>query len=115
MLFGFSAGLSSAKSIFSLVRFNTLVSYNLRKYLSKDPIHISAATARKQIKVPLQSKKKCGLKIKEQVFNFMIDNDLKNIVFPKTKTGKYKPFCYDQVDAYVIAKAGVLIENSAKS
>lgn len=110
-LMSFSSGLSSAATITTLVKFNALVSYLVRAKTGFDPLHISAATARKSVGIKLLQKKKCGLSHKEQSFLWCTGplGPLAHLEFPKTKTGKFKPFVADEVDSYVIARAGCLL------
>jgi hypothetical protein len=116
-LMSFSSGRSSAATITTLSKFNALVSYIVRCKVGYDPIHISSATARKTVGIKLLQKKKCGLSHKEQSFIQMTaeHGPLADIVFPRTKTGKFKPFVADEVDAYVIARAGCLLNKPVKS
>lgn len=116
-LMSFSSGLSSAATITMLAKFNALVSYNVRNKVGFDPIFISAATARKNVGIKLLQKKKCGLSHKEQSFLWCTTGSgpLAHITFPLTKTGKFKPFVADQVDSYVIARAGCLLNKPALS
>ncbi len=110
-LMSFSAGFSSAATILTLSKFNFALSYFVREYMKINPTHISAATARKTIGVKLLQKAKCGISHKEQVFNWLVvsGGPLSNIDFPKTRTGKFKPFVADECDSYVIARAGVIL------
>ena len=48
---------------------------------------------------------KRGTKAKEQVMNFLIDNE-PHFTVEYGRTGKPKPYCYDQADSLIIARAG---------
>ena len=48
---------------------------------------------------------KRGTKAKEQVMNFLIDNE-PDFTVQYGRTGKPKPYCYDQADSLIIARAG---------
>ena len=41
----------------------------------------------------------------EQVMNFLIDNE-PHFTVEYGRTGKPKPYCYDQADSLIIARAG---------
>lgn len=112
----FSAGASSAATIMTLTKFNALLSYFVREIVGFDPVHVSAATARKTVGIKLIQKKKCGLSHKEQSFLWCVapGGPFENNSFPKTKTGKYKSFIYDQIDSYIIARAGVELNKRTK-
>jgi len=114
-LMGFQTGMSSAATITTLMKFNGIVSYMARQKFDVDPIHVSAAHARKLCGIKLIQKKKCGISHKDQVFAHMITHDLSHIVWPcKPKSGKTVDWAKDEVDAYVIARAGALMNNGAK-
>jgi hypothetical protein len=105
----FSPGFSSAGTIILLAQFNAVVTSVIRDKLGKSPIYFSVNHARKICDIKLQSKAKSGGKShKEQVVDYLIEGHLKHINFPKTKTGKLKPFVGDECDAYVIARAGII-------
>lgn len=111
----FTMGKSSASTLAVLIRYNALCSYVCYSLLALRPEYISVAHARKLCGIKIQRKSKCGIGAKEQTFNFMQANDLKHVVFPmkkrtkKTK-GPDKPvdWAMDVVDAYVVARAGLL-------
>ena len=48
---------------------------------------------------------KCNEVEKEQVMNFLIDNE-PHFTVEYGRTGKPKPYCYDQADSLIIARAG---------
>jgi hypothetical protein len=110
-LLGFRPGASSAATITTLVRFNALTSHVVRELFRLDPFYVPAPHARKVCGIKTMAVSKCNIAVKEQVFNNLIVSDLLDLEpnFPlvKTKDGskKYKAFCYDMADAYVIAKA----------
>jgi hypothetical protein len=111
-LLGFSTGLSSAATLFTLAKFNALVSYFVRAKTGKPVEYISASAARKTVGVKVIQKKKCGLSAKEQTFNWAVAGPLKDRVMPLGRTGKFKPFVYDEVDGYVIGLAGAILNKS---
>lgn len=112
-LMSFSKGMSSAKTITMLMRFNGMVSLLVKNVLGSRPSYISASHARKVCGVKMQRFKLCGLSQKEQTFNAMRDRDLKDVQWPfkkKTKKTEHKPdefviWAYDETDAYVLAAA----------
>lgn len=107
---GFSPGRSSASTITLLMKFNYMVSYQVRKVMGITPCHVKADDARRTCGIKLQRKKICGKSNKEQTFDFMTRNDgpLGHIQIAMTKTGKPKPWVFDEVDSYTIARAGVI-------
>lgn len=109
-LMGFRPGLSSAKTISQLMRFNGIVSYVARNVYKKDPEYIAASHARKLCGIKMQKTAVAGPQ-KEQVFKYMAEHDLTSVVWPLTKTGKVVPWSRDATDAFVIAKAGQLVEH----
>jgi hypothetical protein len=110
----YSPGMSSAATIMTLAKFNYILCYALREAMCKDPIHVTSGEARKLCGLKMQQKKKCGKSHKEQTFDLMTTGagPLVDHVFPKTKTGKFKPFVYDEVDSYVVARAGVTLHRN---
>ena len=105
----FMAGKSSAKTLSTLQRFNGVVSWMLYDLFEIEPKYISASSARKNagIKVPR------GIKAKEVVLQFMLDNEPAFRV-EYTKHGNPKPESFDRADAIVIAKAGWAFEQKGK-
>ncbi len=108
-LMGFRTGMSSATTITTLMRFNGIVSYIGRQTFGIEPEYISSATARKTCGIKMQKTAKAGMSGKEQVFKFMMENDLKHITWPKKKNGSDVDWSRDAVDAYVIARAASLL------
>lgn len=105
----FRNGLSSAHTISLLSRFNALTSRHVRNILKIDPLYIDATAARKAIGVPLLSKKKSGgIDQKEQTFSFLSQGVFLNEDWPRNRNNKIQPWCYDEVDAFVICLAGCL-------
>ena len=111
-LLGFSTGLSSAATLFTLAKFNALVSYFVRAKMGKPVEYISSGAARKTVGVKVIQKKKCGISAKEQTFNWAVAGPLKDRVMPLGRTGKYKPFVYDEVDGFVVGLAGAILNKS---
>ena len=97
----FRSGFSSAKTLSTLSSFNGVVSYLCYRELSLKPEHISAASARKACGIKVAK----GKKAKEQVVEFLLDNE-PCFVVEYTKSGNLKPKYYDIADSIVIAKAG---------
>ena len=103
----FARGRSSASTLSMLARFNALVSYRSLVTFGVEPLYIDATMARKKIGIPLLSKKKSGgLSQKEQTFEFLTRGVFLNESWPKNKNGNIQPFCFDEVDAFVICVAG---------
>ncbi len=118
----FSRGLSSAKTLMTLAKFNGIVSYITHNISGLIPDYINVNTARKTLGIKID--KNSSIDKKEQVL-LWVDGDLdKKFVWPKKTISrgknigvvKYEKFCYDMSDAYVICKAGIIInEQSTKS
>jgi len=111
----FQSGSSSAATIGTLMQFNGVASYIARNLLHLTPTFIACTHARKVCGMKMQQAKKVGIDHKQQVFDYMSTHDLKNVVWPTNtcSRGKNKGkvsiegFCYDEVDAYVVAMAGL--------
>lgn len=113
-LLGFTAGASSAQTIMTLSKFNALLSYFVRNRTGLEPNFVAANSARKQVGIKLIQKKKCGISHKEQAFMWATTEGgpLASVEFPKTRTGKFKPFVGDEVDSYIVARCGVIYEQA---
>jgi len=109
----FRPGLSSAKTLITLARFNGIVSYVCKKEFGFNPIYLNVNSARKSLGIKITRGKKAEKSTKEQVLDW-VDGELGNYDWPnKTlKSGPRKgcvvlePGCYDMADSYVIARAG---------
>ena len=99
----FRPGLSSAKTLLTLAKFNGIISWILYEHTGIMPDYIGASSARKkcEIKIPR------GEKAKKVVLNFLLDNE-PSFVVEYTKFGNVKQHFFDIADAIVIAKAGFL-------
>lgn len=100
-----SSGKSNIHTIALLIRFNILCSYFVMETSGVMPQYITASHARKL----------CGLKIqrgikekaKEQVFEQLRDSGpFKGKEWPLKRTGRVQDPYYDEVDSYVVARAG---------
>lgn len=112
-LLGFSTGLSSAATLFTLAKFNALVSYFVRAKTGQAVEYISASAARKTVGVKVIQKKKCGISAKEQTFNWAVAGPLKDRVMPMNKTlTNFKSFVFDEVDGFVVGLAGAILNKS---
>ena len=110
----FSKGFSSAKTISQLNRINGIVSYLAFIKLNSKPIYINVNSARKNLQIKIDKKLK---NTKEQVHDWVksqIDFDWpEKIISRGVNKGvvKLEESCYDMSDAYVISRAGILINN----
>lgn len=100
-LMSFSAGMSSAKTISTLMRFNGIVSWICYDTIGLFPQFISAATARKMYGVKLEK----GRKTKEVVFESVLDRE-PDFKVEYTAHGNPVPGSMDKSDSFIIAKAG---------
>jgi len=108
----FRPGLSSAKTLMSLARFNGVVSFMIRDIFEINPEFLNVNAARKSLGIKIE--RKSSLSTKEQIFSW-VDNKTKFTWPTKTmKSGKRKGqivlenSVYDMADAYVIAHAGLV-------
>ena len=109
----FRPGLSSAKTLITLARFNGIVSYVCKKEFDLLPVYLNVNSARKSLEIKIVRGKKAEKSTKEQVLDW-VDGELENYQWPnKTlKSGPRKGIvvlesgCYDMADSYVIARAG---------
>ena len=101
----FRPGLSSAKTINTLARFNgaaSLIAYEVSNNLK--PTFLNATSARSKLGIKLD--RKSEVPTKQQIFEFV--KPQVDIDWPMTKTGNINTACYDMADAYVLARAGWL-------
>ena len=116
----FRTGLSSAKTLATLARFNGIVSYLCEEVFRLEPSFLNVNNARRQVGMKLIRKSKGGKPTKEQVMEWVNQDIIKNSRIDyqwRTKTLKsgprkgvviLDPVCYDMADAYVIARAGLM-------
>lgn len=112
----FSRGLSSARTLMQLSRFNGIVSNIVFRITRIKPVFINVNTARKSLGIKID--KNSDKDKKEQVMDW-VDSDLGGYNWPTKIISrgpnkghvKYEKFCYDIADAYVICKAGIIIKN----
>ena len=111
----FRPGLSSAKTLLTLARFNGIVGYLSQQCFGFEPEYINVNAARMAVGLKIIRKNKGGAPTKEQVQSW-VSNQVEYIWPEKIlKSGPRKgqsilePGCYDAADAYVIAKAGTLL------
>lgn len=110
----FSRGLSSAKTLTQLARFNGIVSYILYDISGLTPVYLNVNSARKLLGVKIDKNSKIDKK--EQVMNF-VSSELGEKHVWETKivsrgankgSVKFEQYCYDMADAYIICKAGII-------
>lgn len=108
----FRPGLSSAKTLLTLARFNGIVSYIAQEEFFCEPIFLNVNVARKSLGLKILSKKKGGAPTKEQVLEWVqqsVEYDWPTKILksgPRKGLEILEPGCYDIADAYVIAMAG---------
>ena len=113
----FRPGLSSAKTLLTLARFNGVVSYLAQDEFCIIPEFINVNTARKSLGIKIVKGKKAEKSTKDQVLEW-VDSQLKTYDWPVKilKSGPRKgqtvleSSCYDMADAYVISRAGIVLE-----
>ena len=99
----FSSGMSSAKTLATLTKFNGIVSWIAWDKFGITPEYIAAVSARKEIGLTVQK----GKRGKDVVMEYMLDKETWFQV-EYGRTGKIKPHFYDMADSFVVAKAGLL-------
>jgi len=103
----FRPGLSSAKTLLTLARFNGIIGYIINKNFNITPEYINVNVARKKVGLKLVR----GVNTKQQVFDWVSNEIIFNWPTKSLKSGPRKgqvinhPGCYDAADAYVIARA----------
>ena len=106
----FSSGMSSAKTLATLTKFNGIVSWIAWDKFGITPEYIAAVSARKEIGLSVPK----GKRGKDVVMEYMLDKEPWFVV-DYGRTGKIKPHFYDMADSFVVAKAGLLRCMSKKS
>ena len=108
----FSAGKSSASTIFTCASFNFGVSYNVYNILGKKPTYIPPTTARSilDIKIPrdfpdVKSKSELKIAKKSYIVDWCTEYFNYNFDWPKNNKGKYSPKCFDMADSLVLTEA----------
>ena len=108
----FSGGMSSAKTITQLARFNGIVSYIAYELSGLTPVYLNVNSIRKTLGIKID--KNSSIEKKEQV-RIWVDNHLQNQLRWPTKTLKSGPrkgetilssVCYDMADSFAVALAG---------
>lgn len=97
-----SDGLSSAKTILTLAKFNGIVSYLVRRVYNMNPEYIAASSARKACGIKVER----GKKAKQVVLEHLLENE-PAFQIKYTKHGNPSPGSYDMADAIIIARAGL--------
>jgi|TARA_R110000744_G_scaffold329983_1_gene435524 hypothetical protein len=112
----FRPGLSSAKTLTTLSKFNGIVSYLGREVFKIDPEAINVNAARKSVglKIPRGSNaKEVVLEWVSQEMNFHWPTKILKSGPRKGQEVLIDP-CYDMADAYLIARAGQTFVNQVK-
>lgn len=110
----FASGKSTAAVISTLVRFNSLISYELWKLFGIKPEHIPFTQARTKLGIKPKKKEK-GQRVtdrekKEPYLNWALDRH-PSFVISLNRAGNINMFHYDEADSLVIATAGYLCQN----
>lgn len=100
----FTAGKSSADTIFKLGAINFGLSFFLYERLGVVPVYVAATSARKLNGIKI----KRGENSKEIVRRF-VGTLYPKIVWDKKKTGTYKDYCFDMADAIIIGRAAHIL------
>ena len=110
----FAEGFSSAGVISLLQRFNGIVCYLTRRTFGVDPIYVNVSSARKAAGIKVAPKAKAGGRnANQQTFDHMMATDLSHIEWPKKQRSEnIVDWAKDIVDAYVVAKGGMLLNKN---
>ena len=99
----FMAGKSSSHTNSTLIKFNGIVTWMCYEEYGIQPEFIPAISARKKCGITI----KRGQKAKEIIMKYFLDNE-PSFRVEYTKHGNPKPHFYDQADALVMARAGLV-------
>ena len=108
----FRRGLSSAKTLMALARFNGVVSFMVQDIFGIKPEFLNVNAARKSLEIKID--RKSDLSTKEQVLSWVrgeIDYEWPTRVMksgPRKGLVVLEDYVYDMADAYVIARAGLV-------
>lgn len=109
-----SRGTSSAQTITRLAAWNGICQYLSYQVFGVQPVVLNVTKSRKLLGIPTSTKKKAGIPVKEQVFNWVTENvrsDWPTKVLqggPNKGTTVILEEARDMADAWVIAKAGYI-------
>ena len=112
-----SRGTSSAQTITRLAAWNGICQYLTYFVFDVHPILLNATKARKSLGIPTTTKKKAGIPVKDQVFNWVTENVKSDWPTKILQGGPNKgqeiviEEAKDMADAWVIAKAGYVSNN----
>ena len=114
ILLAFRRGMSSSRTLMQLARFNGVISNIVYRSCGLMPVYINVNTARKSLGIKID--KNSSKDKKEQIMDW-VDSDMGGYAWPTKIISrgvnkglvKYEKFCYDIADAYVICKAGIII------
>jgi len=105
----FRPGLSSAKTIVTLARFNGICSYIAQEIFNKEPIFVNVNSARKKLGIKIDRKSSKNTKEQVQGFVSCLEPAIKwptKIMSRGPRKGNVVLLkeCYDMADAYVVAQ-----------
>jgi len=106
----FRRGGSTAKTMSILQRFNGIISWQCYQIFSMEPNYVTPISARSKcgIKVPK------GKKAKDVVMDHFVESG--EIEMDYTRYGNIQKYCYDIVDAVIVARAGYyLLQENIKN
>ncbi len=113
----FRPGLSSAKTIVSLARFNGVCTYVSAEVFGLNPDFVNVNAARKLVGIKIN--RKSDKNTKEQILDFVMNRDSSldwptKILRggPRRGTEVLVKECYDMADAYVVAQSAVIQEKN---
>lgn len=113
----FRSGFSSAHTLYSLARFNGVLSYICFKKIGIKPTFLNVNSSRKSLGIKLIREKVCGISTKDQILEWTRPKlEVEGYVWPRKtlKSGPRKgqtimdPSCYDIADAFIVAKSSLI-------
>lgn len=104
-LSGFSGGKTMQQTMMKLAGFNGAVTYISSQVFNCHPTHIHPSTAKATMKIDGLFIPK-GADKKKLTLDFC--KKIEGFPYSETKNGNAQAYCYDQADAYLIARAGFL-------
>lgn len=107
----FASNKTSTNTILLLNRFNGICSWIVYDVFGAKPIHLNESTARKQCGLKILPAKKVGISQKQQAFEQMKEREpFINYNWKFKRTGKIKDYHMDEMDSYIICKAGLMMK-----
>ncbi len=108
----FSRGLSSAKTISQLARFNGIVSYIAFRHTGLIPVYLNVNKCRKTLNIKIDKTEDKKLQVIKWVEKDLAGFKFETYVLSRGKNKGNTVYCKwvnDKADAYVVCKAGIIL------